>query len=154
MTRLLVDRAQIKTFAEAIFAYIGASGTAQWVSLRVFPDDGNNDRCLLISAMQVKGSLEPIVNAAVTLAQYAADQTRRAVFALPLASFTSETHAGEAELCEAPVLSVECDMAPNNAWRTLEALLGPATVVVASGGQWLNDQTGEIERKLHLHWRL
>ena len=154
MTRLLVDPAQIKRFAEAIFPYIGASGTEQWVSFRVFPDDGNNDRCLSISSVRVNGSLELIVNAAVTLAQFAADHTRRAVFAPPLASFTSETRAGEAELCEAPVLSVECDTAPNNARRTLETLLGPATVVVASGGQWLNNQTSEIECKLHLHWRL
>jgi hypothetical protein len=154
MSRLLVDPAQIKTFAEAIFPYIGASGAEQWVSLRVFPDDGNNDRCLSISPVQVNGCLEPIVDAAITLAQYAADHRRRAVFAPPLASFTSQTRAGEADLCEAPVLSVECDTAPNNARRTLETLLGPTTVVVASGGRWLNDQTGEIECKLHLHWRL
>jgi Protein of unknown function (DUF3987) len=154
MNRLLVDPAQIKTFAEAIFPYIGASGAEQWVSLRVFPDDGNNDRCLSISPVQVNGCIDPIVDAAITLAQYAADHRRRAVFAPPLASFTSQTRAGEADLCEAPVLSVECDTAPNNARRTLETLLGPATVVVASGGQWLNDQTGEIECKLHLHWRL
>ena len=154
MTRLLVDPAQIKTFAEAIFPYIGASGAEQWVSLRVFPDDGNNDRCFSISPVLVNGCLEPIVDAAITLAQHAADHTRRAVFAPPLASFTSQTRAGEADLCEAPVLSVECDSAPNDARRTLETLLGLATVVVASGGQWLNDQTGEIECKLHLHWRL
>src|SRR5262245_27228060 len=154
MSRLLVDPAQIKTFAEAIFPYIGASGVEQWVSLRVFPDDGNNDRCLSISPVQVNSCLEPIVDAAITLAQYAADHRRRAVFAPPLASFTNQTRAGEADLCEAPVLSVECDTAPANARRTLETLLGPATVVVASGGQWVNDQTGEIECRLHLHWRL
>ena len=38
--------------------------------------------------------------------------------------------------------------------QTLEAILGPATVIVASGGQWTNPETGEIEPKLHLHWRL
>jgi Protein of unknown function (DUF3987) len=27
-------------------------------------------------------------------------------------------------------------------------------VVVASGGEWVNPETGEVERKVHLHWRL
>ncbi len=51
------------------------------------------------------------------------------------------------------VLSVECDKAPAAARAKLEALLGPATVLVASGGEWVNAD-GEIEDKLHLHWRL
>ena len=28
------------------------------------------------------------------------------------------------------------------------------TAVVASGGEWINPETGEIEPKVHLHWRL
>ena len=37
---------------------------------------------------------------------------------------------------------------------TLEAVLGPATIVGESGGEWINDETGEVENKAHLHWRL
>jgi hypothetical protein len=33
-------------------------------------------------------------------------------------------------------------------------LLGPATLVVRSGGSWIDDQSGEVQDKLHLHWRL
>jgi len=33
-------------------------------------------------------------------------------------------------------------------------LLGPPTVVVASGGEWQDPEAGEVEQKLHLHWRL
>ena len=29
-----------------------------------------------------------------------------------------------------------------------------ATVVVESGGEWMNPETGEVEPKVHLHWRL
>ena len=36
----------------------------------------------------------------------------------------------------------------------LEGLLGPATLVVRSGGCWIDEQTGEVQDKLHLHWRL
>ena len=55
---------------------------------------------------------------------------------------------------KASALSVECDQRPAKARQTLEALLGPATAVVASGGEWTNPETGEIEPKVHLHWRL
>ena len=44
--------------------------------------------------------------------------------------------------------------APTEARSMLEALLGAATAVVASGGEWTNPETGEIEPKVHLHWRL
>ena len=33
-------------------------------------------------------------------------------------------------------------------------MLGPATLVVASGGQWKDPTTGEVQPKFHLHWRL
>jgi hypothetical protein len=49
---------------------------------------------------------------------------------------------------------VECDAAAANALNVLRNILGEPTIVVASGGEWLNPATGEIEPKLHLHWRL
>jgi hypothetical protein len=52
------------------------------------------------------------------------------------------------------VLSVECDAHPAEARAKLEALLGPATVIVASGGEWTDPESGEIQDKLHLYWRL
>jgi hypothetical protein len=36
----------------------------------------------------------------------------------------------------------------------LESILGPVTIAVASGGQWMDPETGVFEDKLHLHWRL
>ena len=57
-------------------------------------------------------------------------------------------------LCEGVALSVECDQRPLKARQTLEDILGPATVVVEGGGEWTNPETGEIEPKVHLHWRL
>lgn len=49
---------------------------------------------------------------------------------------------------------MECDQNPLEARQTLEALLGPGTSVVESGGEWSSTATGEIEPKVHLHWRL
>lgn len=51
-------------------------------------------------------------------------------------------------------LTVECDTAPEAARQRLEYLLGPATVVVRSGGEWVDEATGEVQDRLHLHWRL
>jgi len=55
---------------------------------------------------------------------------------------------------EGLALSVECDATPAAARTRLEAILGPATVVIASGGEWTDPATGEVEDKLHLHWHL
>ena len=52
------------------------------------------------------------------------------------------------------VISAELDSAPRQARERLEQVLGPATIVMLSGGLWTDPETGEEEDKLHLHWRL
>ena len=51
-------------------------------------------------------------------------------------------------------LSVECDSNATAALKKLTSVLGKPTAVVASGGVWKNPETGRLEAKLHLHWRL
>lgn len=48
----------------------------------------------------------------------------------------------------------ECDHQPSEALVVLQGILGEATIVSASGGEWQEPETGEVQRKLHLHWRL
>src|SRR5207249_1992581 len=62
--------------------------------------------------------------------------------------------AREQDLLRGLVLTVECDQHPQQARQKLEQLLDPATVVIASGGEWIDPESGEIQDKLHLHWRL
>jgi hypothetical protein len=76
------------------------------------------------------------------------------VFCPPIATFADKEHARERDIVEGLALSVECDSRPRQARRKLEALLGPCTFVVRSGGVWIDPATGETEDKLHLHWRL
>jgi AAA domain-containing protein len=71
-----------------------------------------------------------------------------------LRSFTRGGRAREIDIVAGLALSVECDQHPREAVAKLEAILGPATIVVASGGKWTDPTTGAIENKLHLHWRL
>jgi hypothetical protein len=143
------DRNQIEIFAEAVFRHAGTNG---YVSLRSFYDDGNKE-ALYIVPFPLSSGLQTLFTAAVTIAAKTANTPRPAVFCPPIAVFSDRIHAREQDLLQGPVLSVECDAHPQQARKTLEAILGPATVAVRSGGRWTNG-AGETEDKLHLHWRL
>jgi hypothetical protein len=155
MNRLVVDSEQIKLFVEAIFPHLSEGQT---VSLRSYAEGDGADMPLDIKAVTVNGGgLEPLIKVAVDRAQYAADHPTPAVFCPPVAGFRSkgkDWQAREIDLSEGVVLNVECDENPAQSRQMAEAVLGPATVIVASGGQWIHPATGEVQEKLHLHWRL
>jgi hypothetical protein len=67
---------------------------------------------------------------------------------------TNYLSAAEDNLLQGLTISVECDENAVESRRKLEELLGPATLWVASGGTWVNPDTGESEPKLHGHWVL
>ena len=75
------------------------------------------------------------------------------VFCPPLATFGNDKTATEQDITEGFTVTVECDECPEAARVKLEAILGPATTVIRSGGVW-NDGNGVTQDKLHLHWRL
>src|SRR5262249_22593195 len=72
----------------------------------------------------------------------------------PVATLNNAVTATEKDIANGIALSVECDQAPSKARELLEQLLGRATAVVASGGEWTCPASGEVEPRLHLHWRL
>ncbi|MCC2653337.1 MAG: hypothetical protein K0Q60_3503 [Microvirga sp.] len=151
MTRLIVDAGQIREFVQALFAYASDSTI---ISLRTF-DDGGSDRPLRTRAVRLNGGgLESLIQAAAEQAQFAADHSRKANFCPPLAGFSDPVKADEAHVAEGYTLSVECDRKPQQARQKLETLLGRATFVVESGGLWTDPETGELQPKCHLHWRL
>lgn len=87
-------------------------------------------------------------------ARQAANWHKPAVFCPPIATFKTTKDAKGGNVLEGLVLSVECDKVPSAARDALQAILGEPTITVASGGEWQNNETGEVEPKLHLHWRL
>lgn len=94
--------------------------------------------------------------AAAEMAQATADKTEAAVFCPPLCVFGDQRKedgkpfAGESNIAEAPVLSIELDTNPDvGLWRVIE-IIGTPTVLVRSGG--VCKTTGQD--KLHAHWRL
>ena len=146
--RLEADRAELARFVEAAFRYAD-DGTA--AVLRTFAEGSNE--VLTSVRVQLNGAgLDALVAHAAHQATRAANATRPAVFAPPVATFIG-SRTRERDLGNGLVLTVEADHAPTVARRNLEFMMGSASVVVASGGQWADPETGAVEDKLHLHWR-
>jgi hypothetical protein len=145
------DRNQIETFVRVLFKHVAAGN---WLSLRTFSDEGKKDLPFQITPVKFNGNFEPLIEAACRDARVAANNPKRLVFCPPVATFANSDHARVEDLAEGPVLSVECDQQPLAARQRLEQLIGVGTIVDHSGGEWVNPETGEVEPKLHLFWRL
>jgi hypothetical protein len=145
-----VDHDQLAAFVDALFRYADA-GT--WISLRAFRDDVDAPP-VAIEGTPMNGDLSRIAEAAATLARRCAYHEQPVVFCPPVAAFSDPKKATEAALANGLALSVELDADAERARKRLEFLIGPATVVVASGGTYADPKTGEARPKLHLHWRL
>jgi hypothetical protein len=143
------DRDQIEVFADALLRHAGNRG---FISLRAFYED-DDKKPFRITPTALNGSFKFVVDAAEDDARRAANAPKRVVFCPPLAVFANKEHARERDITRGLALSVECDQDPLVARHRLEALLGPATAVVHSGGIWI-DANGVAHDKLHLHWRL
>jgi hypothetical protein len=147
--KLAADAAQIARFVYALFRYADPDSV---VALRSFFDDASSVH--QTGVCRIGDGLEGLVAAATAQATGCAQHPRPVVFCPPVATFAEGPQAREQDLLNGLALSVECDTAPNEARLRLEGLLGPATLVVRSGGCWIDDQTGAVQDKLHLHWRL
>jgi RecA-family ATPase len=137
-------------FSAAMFKHTGAEG---YVSLRAFYED-DAAKPFRITPVSMKGGLPFLIEAVEDDAYRAANHPRKVVFCPPIAIFSGEDRAREGDILEGPALSVECDQRPREARATLEEILGPATLVVRSGGAWTDPDNGQVYDKLHLHWRL
>jgi hypothetical protein len=144
------DRDQLEMFADALLRH--ASSDDGYVSVRAFYED-DSGKPFRISPTSLKGGLKFLFEVLEDDARRAAQFPKSVVFCPPLCTFANKEQAREQDIFEGLALSVECDQHPQQARQVLEALLGPATVVVKSGGRWSNGN-GEAEDKLHLHWRL
>jgi hypothetical protein len=145
------DRIQIEAFVLALFKHAAAGN---YVSLRAFFEDNANRPPFNITPIKLNGNLDALINQAYQVAELAALASEKVVFCPPIATFTSDRRAREKDLAEGLTLSVECDADAGAARAKLEELLDPATVVVESGGEWTDPETGKTEPKLHLHYRL
>ena len=142
------DRGLIETFVNALFPHAGTEG---YISLRAFTE-GNNKK-FRFTPTALGGGLPFVIGAAEDDARRAAQFPKPVVFCPPTCVFANGKQAREQDVKLGVVLSVELDFDAEEALARLEALIGPATVVVRSGGQWI-DNDGVAHDKLHAHWRL
>jgi hypothetical protein len=145
---LTADPVEMERFVRALFRHANTDTT---VSLRAFYDDRN--QVFRIQPVQFDDPAA-LVRIAAALATDCAQADAAVVFCPPIATFARGGRATERDLVNGLALSVECDAAPEAARARLESLIGPATLIVRSGGTWTDPVTGEAEDKLHLHWRL
>jgi hypothetical protein len=151
------DREQIAVFVRTLFLRADP-GTC--VSLRAFCDaaDGVWDPQRWSTVPVASGSnqqrLDPIIEAAVLLARRCAEAADPVVFAAPIATFLSGAKADPKSLSNGLTVVAELDQHPEDGLRRLKTALGPASIVIASGGTWTDHATGELQDKLHVHWRL
>src|SRR5262245_15997830 len=146
-TTLLADRDQIKRFIDVVFRHADPDGA---ISIRAFLQKDQKS----VFLRDAKVSDPNLVDIVCAAAVEAANHRLSAVFSPPIATFKGERLRGylkatTANLRQGVTLSVELDDTPAASLRKLEAVIGPATLVVASGGQ---TESGEV--KLHGHWVL
>ena len=150
MTSLEPDRAQTAQFFTTLFSHaeLGAN-----VAPRVFPDDGTNGPPLGIETVPITDTLDPVIDSAVELARDAARADSPMVCCVPIATFRGD-RARQTDLHEGLVSVVEADRNPHVALATARQILGPPTLVVSSGGLWMDPATAELQDKLHIYHRL
>lgn len=143
-----VGKSDIKSYVEALFKY---ANSPVYVTHRAYTE-GRSSQCINRTATCIGGG--DLVADAVAAATTAAKYPIPTVYCPPIAGFSTATEATESALVEAYTISVDCDQHPYESRRLLESNLGQATVVVATGGEWHDPDTNQVEDKLHLHWRL
>jgi hypothetical protein len=150
----LADQQQIREFVHVVFKH----ATDGFVQLRMFIDDKDRgDRESLYRypwrAVHV-GDPDKLVEIATQAASFAARSPQKVNFCPPVATFVGTGKATEDDLCQGLAIMVELDERPDRSRQRLEALLGKPTIVVKSGGTWTDPETGEIQDRCHVYWRL
>jgi phage/plasmid-associated DNA primase len=155
---LLSSRDETTKFYDSLFLY-AESG---YVQFRCFYDKGEDRTGTPLQPWQSASVTDrgKLIDTAVAVATAAANHPPRTVFAPPVCTFrvpyTGKDTGREDDIAEGLAISTEIDTAsPGLALSRLTNILGvPPTVILHSGGIYVDEQTGEVEDKLHLHWRL
>jgi putative DNA primase/helicase len=147
---LPVDEAQIEQFVNALLCY-GEDGT--YVSLRTFPQSKSSTPPIIHGILI--DDRAALIRAAIEAATAAANRPEPAVFSSPLATFRTRFKADFNDLANGLTLSVDLDEGDIKSKRaSLEQVLGPPTLAVTSGTDWIDPVSREAVPKAHLHWRL
>ncbi|MGC2079335.1 MAG: AAA family ATPase, partial [Xanthobacteraceae bacterium] len=141
------DRGQIEQFFDALFRHRGTEG---FISFRSFTHD---NQAYNHEGVPAKCDFKYLCDVAVDHARRAANEVKPIVFCPPVVVLARKDGAKLKDVFEGLVLAVDCDQSPNKARAKLEAVLGPATATIRSGGKWTAPD-GQEEDKLHDYRRL
>ncbi|CDZ79879.1 hypothetical protein BN1013_00379 [Candidatus Rubidus massiliensis] len=145
-TDFLADKNELETFFRVLFK----NANHGYLSIRGF----NDDKTLAFKPQSFLFNDSQILNSTVRLVNLTA-RTPKAVCCTPIATFNVPDKATEEMIANGIAISVDFDhLDPLKSREVLEDILGPATLIIASGGQWQDDLTGDLKPKLHMHWRL
>ena len=146
----LVNRGDLRGFFAALFRY---ASDDSYVSLRVFSQHDRGKPPLSIKGIKVG---DPhLIDEVEASAIHAARAAEPAVFAPPVATFDNPKRAAWRNLANGLAIAVEIDEGDTyKKLRAVENVVGPATIVVRSGGSWTDPATGKVFAKLHAYWRL
>ena len=146
------DVGEISRFVNVLFRYAEAD---TFLSLRAFDQLDRSMPPKFIRGVRINGSFDTIIRDASVAAEDAAQSDEPLVFCPPIATFTGAWKADTGSLANGLTLSVELDGVDPDAARTrLEGILGPVTIIVRSGSEWVDTATGKVKANIHLHWRL
>src|SRR5690349_3347628 len=141
-THLLADRETMRQFVEAAFRY---ADDETYIALRAFDQFNRSVPPYCNRNVRIDGNLGAVVDIAVRSATTLANSDKQTVFAPPVCTFQTSTGAATRDLANGLTLSVDVDQGNTLAiQRRLEGLLGPCTVIVASGSEWTDPTTGEL----------
>jgi len=150
--RRVADRDQITRFVNVLFRNCVTKGGVPYGGRFAFRAFRHRDDKPVLDDEWEPLAGSPVARAA-ELATAIANRDEAAVFCPPVCLFNTEGRARVIDVLACPVIVVELDKEPSAAKAKLEERLGPATLVVASGGVWLGPD-GAAEDKLHVYWRL
>ena len=146
----VADPIAISLFVETIFRHAQAG----YVQLRMFIDGKDHKSWDWPWTAVPVADKEVLRRKAIAIASKAALSPERVNFCPPAATFIGPKKATKDDLCEGLAIMSECDHRPDAARETLGALLGTPTLIVKSGGTWLDLDTGLSEDRCHVYWRL
>jgi hypothetical protein len=148
------DAGEIAKFTDALFRY---AAPHSHVSLKGFHNEKTEAS---FPAMTVAiGSTNRFGLLNTSIGEYArkcASDERRggSVFCIPPCTFKDRDSAKKDGIADGVAVFADLDRNPTAAIELLRNVLGEPTLIVRSGGEWFNEQTGEYEPKLHVYWRL
>lgn len=151
---LVPDAAELARFVDVLFRY---ANDVDYVAVRAF-EEGRRD---------VRPSLNTWVRLGVRnrdtiIAHLAARAAKVGACFCPPVSVFRHGHrlpegkwatAGERDVSGGVALTLDFDKAPEAGLKKAIGLIGRPTVIVKTGGEWTDPATGEIQAKVHAHWR-